>query len=76
VYGLSEPWPAEGLFEGVSAVTGVMLSSTGVSDRDEIAKYLHGRYIGPSEADWQLFEFPVHEEQPPVAQLAVHLPGK
>ena len=37
---------------------------------------MQGRYIGPSEAIWRLFEFPVHEEFPPVIQLAVHLPGE
>ena len=43
---------------------------------NEISQYLQGRYIGPSEAVWRLFEYPVHEEFPPVIQLAVHLPGQ
>lgn len=46
------------------------------SDGDEVSQYLQGRYIGPPEALWRLFEFPVHEEFPPVIQLAVHLPGE
>ena len=47
-----------------------------LTDGDEVSQYLQGRYIGPSEAIWRLFEFPVHEEFPPVIQLAVHLPGE
>jgi hypothetical protein len=46
------------------------------SDNDEIGRYLQGRYIGPTEAVWRLFEFPMHEEAPPVTHLAIHLPGK
>jgi hypothetical protein len=52
----------------------VLLSEWGQDD--EISQYLQGRYIGPSEAVWRLFEYPVHEEFPPVIQLAVHLPGQ
>jgi hypothetical protein len=37
---------------------------------------LHGWYVGPSEAAWQIFEFLVHEECLPVIHLPVHLPGK
>jgi hypothetical protein len=46
------------------------------SEHDEIKRYLHGRYIGPTEAVWRLFEFRMHEEQPPVTHLALHLPGQ
>jgi hypothetical protein len=46
------------------------------SEHDEIKRYLHGRYIGPTEAVWRLFEFSTHEEQPPVTHLALHLPGE
>lgn len=42
---------------------------------DEVARHLHGRYIGPTEAIWRLFEFPMHEEFPLVQELTVHLPG-
>ena len=51
------------LLKGIDRTTAAIGGDTGVSDRDEIAKYLHGRYISPSEAAWQLF-------------VAVHLPGK
>ena len=33
---------------------------------DEITRYVHARYISPCEAIWQLFEFPTHQEFPPV----------
>jgi hypothetical protein len=45
-------------------------------ESDEITRHLQGRYTSPCEAMWQLFEFPVHDEFPPVIPLAVHLPGK
>ena len=41
---------------------------------DEVYQYLESRYLGPSEAVWRLLSFRVHEEYPPVAPLAVHLP--
>lgn len=43
---------------------------------DEITRYLHGRYIGPVEACWRIFEFPTHIEFPPVQHLAIHLDGQ
>jgi hypothetical protein len=45
-------------------------------NEDEIAKYLQARYAGPAEAIWRLFEFPVHQEFPPVENLAIHLKGE
>ena len=46
------------------------------STDDEITCYVQGRYIGPTEAIWRLFEFPTHQEWPPVEHLPVHLPGQ
>lgn len=43
-------------------------------DKDQIAQYLQGRYIRPTEAVWRIFEFLMHEEYLPVEQLAIHLP--
>jgi hypothetical protein len=43
---------------------------------DEITKYLQARYVGLAEAMWRLFEFPVHQEHPPVENLAIHLKGE
>jgi len=36
------------------------------SEHDEIKRYLHGQYIGITEAVWRLFEFSTHGEEPPV----------
>lgn len=44
--------------------------------KDEIVQYLQGRYIEPTEAMWQIFEFLIHEKFLPVKQLAIHLPEK
>ena len=46
------------------------------SEHDEIKRYLHGRYIGPTEAIWRLFEFSTHGEEPPVMHLALDLPNQ
>lgn len=46
------------------------------NNRDETVHYTTSRYIGPTEACWHLFEFPMHKEYPPVQPLAVHLEGK
>ena len=46
------------------------------SEHDEIKRHLHGRYIGPTEAVWRLFEFSTHQELPAVIALALHLPGQ
>jgi len=47
-----------------------------LSEKDEVKRYLNGRYIGPTEAMWKLFEFKVHEELPPVIHLSINLPGE
>jgi len=44
-----------------------------VGNVDEIQEYIDGRYIGPVEACWHLFEFPMHQELPSVYRLPVHL---
>jgi hypothetical protein len=47
-----------------------------VQDEDEIHKFQSGRYFSASEAWWRLFEFPLHERDPAVTKLALHLPGE
>ena len=42
--------------------------------KDKVAQYLQKRYIGPTEAMWQIFEFSKHKEFLTVDQLAIHLP--
>lgn len=46
------------------------------NDGDEVQRYLQGRYIGPTEAFWPLFEFRMHEDSLSVIHLAIHLPGE
>ena len=41
---------------------------------DEIEAHLDARYVGPAEACWRLFGFPLHGMSHHVERLAVHLP--
>ncbi|OBZ85838.1 hypothetical protein A0J61_06114, partial [Choanephora cucurbitarum] len=43
------------------------------NENDEIERYLISRYIGPTEAVWCLFKYAMHEEDPSVTSLAIHL---
>ena len=43
------------------------------SQVDEISDYQNVQYISSNEAAWRILEFPIHEKDPPVQQLAVHL---
>ena len=44
------------------------------SQVDEISSdYQNARYVSNNEAAWRILEFPIHERDPPVQQLAVHL---
>ena len=43
---------------------------------DEIQKYVQGRYIGPTEAVWRLFEYSTHKESPTVMHLSIQLLGE
>ena len=40
---------------------------------DEISDFQNARYVSSNEAAWRILEFPLHERDPPVQQLAVHL---
>jgi len=40
---------------------------------DEVENYLNGRYISTLEAVWRLLEFPIHERNPTIVHLVVHL---
>ena len=42
---------------------------------DEIESYQLGRYISSNEACWRIFGFPIHEREPTVVHLSVHLDG-
>ena len=43
------------------------------SQVDEISDYQNARYVSSNEAVWRILEFPIHERDPPVQPLAVHL---
>jgi hypothetical protein len=45
-------------------------------DHDEIDMHIQARYLGPTQAAWQIFGYPVHEEKPSITVLPVHEPGK
>lgn len=44
-----------------------------ITKNDEITRHLNDRYIGPTQAVWELFEFSTHEEYSSVHHLPVHL---
>ena len=41
--------------------------------RDEIQSYLDARYVSAVEACWRIFELPMHEMDPKVERLPIHL---
>ena len=43
------------------------------SQVDEISDYQNARNVSSNEAAWRILEFPIHERDPAVQQLAVHL---
>lgn len=45
----------------------------GVNENDEVTRYQMGRYISSNEAVWRILSFPIHERDPAVTHLAIHL---
>ena len=43
------------------------------SQVEEISDRQNARYVSSNEAAWRILEFLIHEKDPPVQQLAVHL---
>ena len=43
---------------------------------DEIKQYLDSRYVSSCEANWRLFFFEMHDHEPSVLRLGVHLPNQ
>ena len=43
---------------------------------DEIAEHLDCRYVGPPEACWRLFQFPMYDKSHTIFRLALHLPDQ
>ncbi|XP_023736845.1 uncharacterized protein LOC111884761 [Lactuca sativa] len=50
-------------------------SSSNLPFVNEINTFLDGRYICPHEAAWRILNFPIHECDPAVQVLAIHLDG-
>lgn len=48
----------------------------GEDQPDEIKTYLDCRYVSACEAVWRIFEFEIHERNPSVMRLPVHLEGE
>jgi len=44
--------------------------------QDKIKAHLDGRFIGPTEACWKIFEFNMHGESPAVQRLPIYLPNE
>ncbi|XP_055910503.1 uncharacterized protein LOC129944866 [Eupeodes corollae] len=57
----------------VFRVENTNLNAPPVNKDDEITLYQIGRYVSSNEAVWRIFGFPIHERDPAVTHLAVHL---
>ncbi|XP_044575238.1 uncharacterized protein LOC123259042 [Cotesia glomerata] len=57
----------------VFRVENTNVHSPPVNENDEITIYQIGRYISSNEAVWRIFGFPIHERDPAVIHLSVHL---
>ena len=52
-------------------------ANTDIADTaDEIKIHIDARWVGPDEAIWHLFEFPLHGSSHSTQRLATHLPGE
>lgn len=47
-----------------------------LQQRDEIKRWINGRYISASEAAWRIFHFETHDRLPNIVRLQIHLPGQ
>lgn len=47
-----------------------------VSTQDEIKMYIDARYVSAIEGIWRLFHFPLHDRDPAVVRLQIHLPDQ
>ncbi|XP_068992255.1 uncharacterized protein [Neodiprion pinetum] len=57
----------------VFRVDNINANAPPVNTNDEITLYQIGRYVSSNEAGWRIFGFPIHERDPAVIHLAVHL---
>lgn len=47
-----------------------------VLHHDEVSTFLNTRYVGPTEAAYRIFAYPMHEQSHIVIRLPVHLPNE
>ena len=50
-----------------------MFALQDANEANEVQRFQMGRYVSTSEAIWRIFGFPIHERNPTVVHLAVHL---
>lgn len=50
-------------------------ASLQVNERDEIKRYVDGRYFSAAEAAWRTMQYELHKQVPNVVRLQIHLPG-
>ncbi|XP_050066554.1 uncharacterized protein LOC126555710 [Aphis gossypii] len=59
--------------KAVFRVENINVNAPPVNKNDEITLYQIGRYIISNEAAWRIFGFQIHERDPAVVKLAIHL---
>jgi len=47
----------------------------GACGPNEIKRYLDSRFVSVSEGVWRIFDFELHDGEPGVNRLQLHLPG-
>ena len=45
-------------------------------EHDEVKQYLDCRWLAAGESNWRIFAYRIHNEQPPIQCLPVHLPDQ
>ena len=55
------------------SINSVLLFTLQSGRVDKISDFQNTRYVSSNEAVWRILEFSIHERDPPVQQLAVHL---
>nr|XP_043629717.1 uncharacterized protein LOC122601004 [Erigeron canadensis] len=61
------------LINRTPAITSDATTNTNPIQVDEIKNFVDSRFICPHEAAWRILNFHIHERNPPVQMLAVHL---
>jgi hypothetical protein len=55
---------------------GLDCATVQLQQRDKVLEYKDSWYIATFEANWWLFEFVIHHQDPAVMSLQIHLPGQ